>query len=39
MVKLTIKGDFDVMGFSEWMERNDELDDLDDFDPSDPIAG
>ena len=27
------------MGFSEWMERNDELDDLDDFDPSDPITG
>ena len=35
----TIKGDFDVMGFSEWMERNDELDDLDDFDPPEPIAG
>ena len=35
----TIKGDFDVMGFSEWMERNDEFDDLDDFDPPEPIAG
>ena len=37
--KPAIKGDFDVMGFSEWMERNDELDDLNDFDPPDPIAG
>ena len=32
----TIKGDFDVLGFNEWMERNDELD---DFDPPEPIAG
>ncbi|MGB0364405.1 MAG: hypothetical protein ACPGJO_15410, partial [bacterium] len=37
--KPAIKGDFDVMGFNEWMERNDELDDLNDFDPPDPIAG
>ena len=32
----TIRGDFDVLGFNEWMERNDELDD-DDF-PEPPIA-
>ena len=33
-----IKGDFDVLGFNEWMERNDELDDFDD-PPPEPIAG
>ena len=35
----TIKGDFDVLGFNEWMERNDEIDDFNDFDPPEPIAG
>jgi len=33
----TIKGDFDVLSFNDWMERNDEIDD--DFDPPEPIAG
>ena len=33
-----IKGDFDVLGFNEWMERNDEFDDLND-PPPEPIAG
>ena len=32
-----IKGDFDVLGFNEWMERNDEFDDLNLPDPPEPV--
>ena len=34
-----IKGDFDVLSFNEWMERNDEFDDLNVPPPPEPIAG